>query len=603
VCGIAGVVAAPGAHVDRDALHQLVAALTHRGPDDSGVEVVGNVGLAHTRLSIVEPSPAGHQPMVGPGGRWWLTYNGEVFNHLQLRADLPDVGYRGGSDTETLLHALHAWGQAAVPRCNGLFAFAALDTAAGALFLVRDRFGVKPLYYALHAGALWFASEMRALLAAGVPREPDMEVLRHAVLAGWANGERTPLAAIRLLPAGSLLRVDTRTLSTELRRWYHPTDVVDLDQIRARRSWTAADAAAAVEQVLDESVRRRLMADVPVGTMCSGGVDSSLITLLAARHHPGIHAYNARLLDQPAADESEWAKLVADHIGVPLHTVDTTAESWRADLVDVVQHIEYPLTHESSVPMSHIASLARHDGVKVLLSGEGADELFGGYGWLHADAYEGFRHRRRRVERLTAVPNALFWRAKGPAAPESRPGPSARIRDVEEGEERRFSAAYRRQFGARRRLSAALGADLCTYLPHLLNRQDKSTMRESIETRVPFLDPAVVATALNLPLELRVLPERKAPLRDLSRRLLPPGVADRPKVGFGFDVRGYLAAARPSFLADGRLRDLLRVGADEWAGRVAAADSFHSLLLWTGEIWCRLFVDGATVTAVDRELW
>src|SRR4051812_8036656 len=198
----------------------MVAALRHRGPDDSGVEVVGGVGLASARLAIVDPTPRGHEPMASADGRWWLTYNGEVFNHLSLREELGDRGWRGGSDTETLVNALAEWGAEAPARCNGFFAFAALDLEGRRLLLVRDSFGVKPLYWTHHAGGIWFASEIGALLEAGVPRELDREALSYALLYGWVSGAVTPVQGVcRVLP-GTLVEIDLDTLETHQRRWY-----------------------------------------------------------------------------------------------------------------------------------------------------------------------------------------------------------------------------------------------------------------------------------------------------------------------------------------------------------------------------------------------
>jgi asparagine synthase (glutamine-hydrolysing) len=532
---------------------------------------------------------------------WSLTYNGEVFNHMELRPQLGGDGWRGGSDTETVLRALEEWGpDAALPRFNGLWGFAALDPPRGRMFLARDRFGVKPLYYARHAGALWFASEIGALLAAGVPREPDRDVLAQALALGWAGGPWTPIAGIRRLMPGTLAEVDLETLDLNERRWYDPLDAVDPD--------TDAEAADLddLEAALRASVRRRLMADVPVGTMCSGGIDSSLITAYAREASGDVHAFNASVVDQPDYDEGEWARRVADHLGIELHTVELTAERWRADLVGVVRHVEYPLTHESSVPMMQIAALARSTGVKVLLSGEGADELFAGYSWLHLEDSADFAARGRRVESIARAAYRGVQRIGigRQALREPLAGPSARVNDWQRRELERAIAAYDHHRGPRRRLEGGLAWDLKTYLPHLLNRQDKTTMQASIETRVPFLDPEVVALALNLPLERRIEPERKGLLRELARRRLPAGVADRPKLGFGFDVDAYIgSAARPEFVADGRLREVLEVDRDRWAARVAAAAGQPALLLWTAEIWCRLFVDDDPVDAVEAELW
>ena len=599
----------------------MARALSHRGPDDFGVEIVGQVGLVHTRLSIVDPSPAGHQPMRDPEGRWWLTYNGEVFNHESLRRALPGVQWRSHTDTETVLHSLRAWDQDAVPRFNGLFAFAALDTAAQRLLLVRDRFGVKPLYLARQDGAIWFASEIGALLAVGISREPRLDALAHALSYGWVNGAVTPFRHVDRVTPGSLVSVDLRDLSAQQSRWYEPAEVVDAERMRAAAERSRDALRGELEAALRASVRRRLMSDVPVGAMCSGGVDSGLIAAFAADEQPTIRAYNASIVDQPDADEGPWAAKVASALGLELRTVQVTAESWRRSLVGVVAHNEYPLTHESSVPMAGIAALARSDGVKVLLSGEGADELFGGYGELHRLAYEGFvpdrQLRRDRGQKVLASAGRV-WRRRGAgvmaklltmsrAHPsrmlvQSPPSPDADAdwRSIEQ----RAQAAYGHHNGARAALEAGLVGDLSTYLPHLLNRQDKATMQNSIETRVPFLDPEVIALALNLPLETRVTPYRKGILRELARELLPAGVAERAKMGFGFDVRRYLTdAAAPGFLEDGHLRDLLAVPRDSWLAAVRGMPRPHILRFWTGEIWARLMLEGESIEAVESQLW
>jgi asparagine synthase (glutamine-hydrolysing) len=571
----------------------MAAALAHRGPDDQGIAIDGNVGLVQRRLAIVDPTPAGRAPMADAGEGWLLTYNGEVFNHLELRAQLAGTEWRGGSDTETLVEALARWGDDAVPRCNGLFAYAALDRAGRRLLLVRDRFGVKPLYLARHDGGLWFASEIRALLEAGVARDVRRDVLAHSVERGWANGPRTPLEAVGRVMPGTAVEVDLGTLATSERTWYDPLEAV-----------SAESGGGDIEEVLRASVRRRLMADVPLGTMCSGGLDSSLITALAAEAGT-VHAFNARIVDQPEWDEGRWAAQVAEHVGVQLHTVEMTADRWRAELVDVVRHVEYPLTHESSVPMAAIARMARMEGIKVLLSGEGADELFGGYSWLHHHASADFAARRRRPEAAArAALRAL--QARGVLAkraiPDPFPGPSEEVNGYERERFERALGAYEHHGGPRRRLEAGLAADLSTYLPHLLNRQDKTTMRHSIETRVPFLDPEVVAVALNMPLEQRVEPERKAPLRALGRRLLPASVVEREKVGFGFDVPRYLGGAvREEFLREGLLREALGVARADWEERVPGMCT--SLGPLTGEIWLRAVVDGQPNDAVAQALW
>lgn len=621
MCGIAGCVLPTGSTPDESLLRLMGNALAHRGPDDAGIEVIGQVGLVHRRLAVVDPSPAGHQPMSDRQRRWWLTYNGEIFNHRTLRRELNEVDWRSETDTETLLNGLGVWGPAVIPRCNGFFAYAALDTARKELLLVRDRFGVKPLYLARHNGALWFASEIGALLAAGVPRKPDLPALAEALSSGWVNGTTTPFQNIDRVPPGYVVTISLADLGVRQSCWYQPSDVVDPERMDAVGRRDRVELRAELEAALRTSVRLRLMADVPLGTMCSGGVDSSLITMFAADEQPNIYAYNARIVDQPDADESRWAEKVATALRVELRTVNVTAESWRQDLVSVVSHNEYPLRHESSVPMSQIARLARSDGVKVLLSGEGADELFGGYEGRHQYSYRAFvsraqlwRDRRRTAGALIAA----LWHRRGRGILETLLAMADRhpsdtliqpLLNLNAESQRgllepRAHVAYAHHKGARAELEAAMLEDISTFLPHLLNRQDKATMQHSIETRVPFLDPDVVSFALNLPLEARVTPVRKGILRDLARHHLPYGIAERFKFGFGFDVRRYLSnAADPSFLENGCIRELFQVPQESWRRAIAGLLRPHVLRFWTGEIWCRLLLEGQSVATVESALW
>jgi len=377
------------------------------------------------------------------------------------------------------------------------------------------------------------------------------------------------------------------------------------------------------------------MSDVGLGTLCSGGLDSSLVTALARDARPGVVAYNVSIPDQPGSDESKYAERVASALGVELRTFELTAPRWREDLVSVVAHNEYPLTHPNSVPMMQIARLARADGIKVLLSGEGADELFGGYGQLHLELHLDYARRNRRLRTLAALAAGKLRRdgalatarravtlshslvgAANPnggetqrqLTPEQFPGlvPSvlAAASDVEW--DQRASDAYGHQADdTRRRLEAELLRELGSYLPHLLNRLDKCTMQCSVETREPYLDSELVGLALNLPIEVRMDPHRKAVLREVARRHLPGEIIRRPKFGFGFDVRRYLkGAARPEFLLDGALRELVEAPREQWAAALDTNDNLTQVLaLWTGEIWARLVLEGKQEAEVERELW
>jgi asparagine synthase (glutamine-hydrolysing) len=595
----------------------MAAAMSHRGPDDQGVLIAGNVGLVNTRLAIVDPSPAGHQPMADRSGRWNLTYNGEIFNHTEIRDQLPADDWRGGSDTETLIAALAAWGDDALERCNGFFAFAALDRGPGRVLLARDRFGVKPLYVARWNGGIWFASEMRALIAGGVPARARREMLIHAATVEGPAGRQTPIEAIERVPPGTLVWVDTDTLAASERRWFEPGDAVDPELGTELTTRSRAELGARLESELRGAVRRRLLGDVPIGTACSGGLDSSLVTAFARDEDPSIIAFNASLVDEGRADEGRWAEVAANGLGIELDTVRVTALDWRAALVDAVAHHEYPLSASaSSVPISLLARRARRQGVKVLLTGEAADELFGGYPLVHGAEFRGFfpihvvlrrmleevraPHGPSRIRRLLLA--RLRRRPKSDFAPIDPPVQLARWRDATRRDAERAYAHHR---GDRGRLEAALMSWLSSGpFAFLLNRMDKDVMAHSVETRLPFLDRQVVELALNLPLEQRVGPSPKGLLRDVARRHLPAPIVNRAKQpGLVFNARQRIEeAARPDFLDRGRLRDELELPIDRWRQMVNGTRT-GGARLWTAEIWCRLFVEGQDVAAVERDLW
>jgi asparagine synthase (glutamine-hydrolysing) len=616
MCGIAGCIVAPGREPDPAALETMAAALSHRGPDDRGIAVAGNVGLVNTRLAIVDPSAAGHQPMADPAGRWLLTYNGEIFNHASIREELPIGGWRGGSDTETLLAALEAWDVEALERCNGFFAFAAFDVARGRLLLARDRFGVKPLYLARWDGGLWFASEMRALIAAGVPARARRDVLARSATLGVPAGRQTPIEAIERLAPGSLLAVDTRTLEVAECRWYEPKDPVDPELATELATLSRAELSTRLEAALRGAVRRRLLGDVHIGTACSGGIDSTLVTALARDEDPSVIAFNASLVDEGRTDERRWAEVAARALDVELETVRITAGDWRAALVGAVAHHEYPLSQScTSGPLSLMAARARRRGVKVMLTGEAADELFGSYPLNHARHFRRFlpapQFARRVVEAARAplgisrIRGALLYRLHDGPGPASGgfdpPLEAGRWQDSIVDSARQ---AYAHHPGPRGELEATLLSALWLgSFRYLLNRMDKAPMTHSVETRIPYLDRHFVELVVNLPLEHRIGPSLKGLLRDVARRRLPRSIVRRPKqYGMAFMAgRRIEQAARPAFLEHGYLRDLLQLPADRWGRLIARARG--NARFWTAEIWCRLFIDGQDVDSVERDLW
>ena len=613
---------ARGARPDQDRLTAMRDALAHRGPDDAGIQVIGNVGLVHTRLSIVDLSERGHQPMAHPGGEWWIVYNGEIYNHPKLRRELEREGtdFVGDSDTETLLWALERWGQSVVTRLSGQFAFAAIDLRARRVLLCRDRFGIKPLYLARFDGGVWWASEPAALIAAGAPSEPRETAWQELSVGAYLGGERTLLEGITRLAPGSWAEISLEDAEMTTDTWHEPADDVDPTFAARLKSRSRAKLVTELESTLREAVHNTLLADTTVGTLCSGGLDSSLITAFAAEAMPDIVAFGASFAGDGRKDEGLAARRVADALGIHLELVEVTPESWRAQFVPATVYHGVPIANASSVAVAQLADLARRCGVKVVLTGEGADELFGGYTKLHAASLAAFLpwHNRfvqaaeptlcsdpmRALNPVTVLRKTreLVREAVGPV--ESRWLPVSTM-DTDHQPSPESILAYAHHAGERGRLEAGLLSHLDYSLCWLLNRMDKNVMQASVEARVPFLEPEVVKLALNLPLEARVGPWSKGILRDVARRVLPWSIAHRPKIyGMAFDARTWIEeAAHPAFLTDGLLRDTLRIPEHDFKMVAMAGNRTARIRLWSAEVWCRSLLAGHSIERIEQDLW
>jgi asparagine synthase (glutamine-hydrolysing) len=616
VCGIAGCVLRQGASPSLDRLTAMRDVLGHRGPDDSGIAVVGNVGLVHTRLAIVDLTDRGHQPMHHPDGGWTLAFNGEIYNHLALREQLDATMLRGNSDTETLLWALDRWGPSVVSRLHGQFAIAALDLRGERLLIGRDRFGVKPLYLARFDDAVWFASEPAALLAAGARAEPIDNAWAGLVAGSYIEGEATLLEGITRITPGSWTAISLQDTSLTSWRWHVPTGDVDAGREARLRRRSRSELASELEDTLRSAVHGALLGDATVGTMCSGGLDSSLITALAVEEKPDLIAFAASYPADGALDEGPAARRVADVLGIDLDLIEVTPAEWIRGLVPATVHYGAPIANASAVTVAQLADRARSRGVKVLLTGEGADELFGGYGSLHAAALAGFlpawqRLLQRAEPVLLGDPMRVLreaWRLVSPWRRHGRGKPGwTTLSSPDTGPDAfsESSAAYAHHDGERRALEAALLSRLNYTLSHLLNRMDKNVMQASVEARVPFLEPDVVELVLNLPLEARVGPWTKGILRDVARRVLPWPIAHRPKIyGMDLNAGGWIEqAADPRFLADGLLKEKLEVPDGDFKQVVDTARGPLKLRLWSAEVWCRSVFAGQSIPEIDRALW
>lgn len=606
MCGIAGIIDLTGRAADDERLRKMTGLLTHRGPDYSGTMLDGEVGLGHTRLSIIDVSDQANQPMRTGDGRYAIVYNGELYNFRELRAELAAAGcaFRTTSDTEVMLQAYAHWGVRCLERTNGMFAFVIVDLRERRVFGARDRFGIKPLHYALAEGRFLFASEVKAILAA-YDRPPTVDTGRLLELLVYRELSRdTLLREVRTLPPGHRFTLDlAHAGDLVVEQWFHPTELPDEATTRQLGSARREERVDLVDRTLRAAVERHLVSDVPVGTLCSGGLDSSLLTAMICRARPGTTVYH---VDVAGISERPWAEKVATILGIDLNCVRLERDNFLADYIDCVYYNDFPLTHPNSVPIYHVSRLARQNGCKVLLTGEGADELFGGYHWRYRERYNYLRFRRF-IAYAGKLANHVQHLATGIWAWGFDPAFSfrsrARIAEVvhlaaDRNQRQRLEAACRRAYGFLRddrqeEVNGAMLADYWDYIGGILHRQDRASMQASIESRVPFLDPEVARVAANLPLADKFSrTESKVLLKVVATRYLPHDVVYREKIGFGTPAADYVRAIPADLFRNGYLAQEFGLPQAEITEAIDRDADNYGSMFYGLELWGRMFVWG-----------
>jgi len=542
MCGIAGYACSdagdPWAHLEaaRD-------TLVHRGPDDAGLWISKDkrAGLAHRRLSILDLTPSGRQPMADATGALRITFNGEIYNHRELRAELSKLGhtFRSTSDTEVILEAYREWDEECLGRLEGMFAFALVDDKRRRLFLARDRAGEKPLYFTHRPGTLRFASEIKALLAdPQFPRRLDAGALEFYLACGYVPADRCLLRDVRKLPPAHALSYDLDHDAFRIWRYWH---IPDPDGA----SRAEEDLLEELEGLLRASVERQLIADVPVGILLSGGIDSSLVTAPAAAAGP-VRTFTIAFPGHGSLDESAHARRVASHFGT--RHEELAAEPPSADLLkDLARQFDEPIADPSLVPTYLVARLVRPHA-KAALGGDGGDELFGGY--LHYSAILKRPVRGRSIVRAAAerlplgLPgrNRLLFSTMAASERLSNSGvyfDRAARRKLVAGKSAREDAPLEWWRGmwsdGRSVLENATRLDFQTYLPEdILVKVDRAAMMASLEVRAPWLDHKLAEFAFaKVPDRLKTTAkERKILPRRLARRLLPKDLDLDRKQGF-----------------------------------------------------------------------
>lgn len=611
MCGIAGswrLAAGANPEADLGAVTAMLAAGAHRGPDGAGSWQQHGLVLGHRRLSILDPAARSAQPMHSGDGASVLVYNGETYNYRELRRELEAEGicFRTRGDAEVVVEALQHWGPArAVPRFNGMFALAWYDRRQRQLWLARDRLGIKPLSVAHHDGRLLFASEDKMLLA--VPGFPATIDSREATLrlAGQNRESAASLfTAIRRLPPAALWCIDERGIDEQ--RWWDALAALDVDRLLS-----GASTVQELERLLAASVAMHCEADVPLATACSGGIDSGLVTTLAARYRQPLQAYV--IAPDTGPSEVAAARLTADAAGVPLRTVALDRASYAQLWPRAVWHMEGSGWSASGAALLALAQRCRDDGVKVLLTGEGADELFGGYRQQRSSAarfaavsgwrglLRGPRSRRGRLERLLAAP---LERSAGKGSLEER---MAMLRAVETGagflQQEIFTRLAPVQPLTDRAFLAACLYDLHAHLQDLLHRHDRLSMAASVELRVPFIENALIDFALHVPRADKWRDgQSKWLLRQAARRQLPPAIVTGRKQGF--PVSPDYSRGSEALLGGGLLRELMRWSTDETRAlqALAATDTPSRLRLAGMELFMRLYAGGERADALAGRL-
>ncbi|PLX80379.1 MAG: asparagine synthase (glutamine-hydrolyzing) [Desulfuromonas sp.] len=539
MCGIAGYLGKGSV----DLLEAMSAAIAHRGPDDHGYFTAEGVGLAHRRLSVIDLSPAGHQPMISPEGEV-LVFNGEIYNFREIRAELETLGhvFTSQSDSEVILRAYRQWGDACPHRFRGMFAFALWDADRRRLFAVRDRAGIKPFYYLEQAGDFYFASEAKALLAVpGFARKLNRDVLPFYLTFRYTPGADTLFAGIRKLPPGHSLSIEPGSRPQISRYWslnFEPDDGPDGQQWQ-ERFWGT----------FEEAVRLRLISDVPVGTYLSGGLDSSLIVaaMTEVSGRP-VDAFSVGFRDGKA-DELPYARLVAEQFGCRHHVLHT--EEAAAGILDAVTwHLDEPVADLATLP-TFLMAQATKPHVSVVLSGEGADEILAGYPKYRAMLW-GRRSRRLLPSTLWGVASRLagnltlqrVFASQGENDPVRAYLALAAVFTANEqkslltsgiADTRHVEPFVRGHFSrGADPLSNLLALDFHTWLPDDLPvKNDRMTIAHAVEARVPYLDHKLVELCARIPSRYKVRWFReKVLLRQVMADKLPPQICRRKKTGF-----------------------------------------------------------------------
>jgi len=601
MCGICGIINKDGTAVPPELIRRMNDLVAHRGPDGAGTFHAPGFALGHRRLAILDLNPRGAQPMAW-GPHLQIVFNGEIYNYLEIRAELEALGrrFRTETDTEVILAAYEEWGPACLDRFNGMWAFAIHDARDQSLFLARDRFGVKPLYFTDQPDCFAFSSEIRQLLPLLPTVEANAGVLLEWIATSFENHrEETMFVGVRSLPAGHHMRLLLRSVHPKPERWYRIREVPDVERA------SDVEVADRVRDLLQDAVRLRLRSDVRVGTCLSGGLDSSAVSTIAARLYRDAGAGRFLAVHAQATeadiDESRWARLVADREQMDLSIVTPTTSDFAATIDEVVFTQEEPFLTPSMFMGWHVFRDARARSCPVMLNGQGADEVLLGYEryftaatlrqpWWRKIRSALLEARHSRLSLLQALQYKAYFGMPGVRRSRLRRRSFLRSRFLAEtdfGWVDRAANAYT-EIGTMQRQEI-----VCWQLPKLLRYEDRNSMRHSIETRLPFLDYRVVELAVSLPIRQKIRDGwTKYSLRTAMKGLLPDEVLWRTdKVGFESPTQTWMREHLPRIREEIGDSSILRTVCDHDAlmRRLPEIDATRQWQFFNLACWERIF--------------
>jgi asparagine synthase (glutamine-hydrolysing) len=629
MCGIAGIFNLNGLPVAPSVLRQMTDAIAHRGPDGEGFYLDSFIGLGHRRLAIIDLSSAGHQPMATPDGQLVISYNGEIYNFRELRSELESLGhrFRSRTDTEVLLYAYAEWGEKALERLNGMFACAIWDKRRQELFLARDRYGIKPLYYTQRGQSFLFSSEVKAFLVhpSYVPRMDKQALLEYLTFQNFFT-DRTLFDGVRLLPAGCYTHLALGSSSLgDIRRYW------DYGFQEPEEPCDAREYLEELDRLFCRAVDRQLVSDVDIGAYLSGGMDSGSITAIAARHFPNLRSFTCGFDLHSASgleiacDERERAEFLSYLFKTEHYEMVLKAGDMERVLPALTWHLEEPRVGQS-YPNFYVAQLASKF-VKVVLSGGGGDEIFGGYPWRYYRAVvnDDFEHYIDKYylywQRL--IPNKDIKEVFRPIADDVQ---GVWTRDIFRDVFAKHAAALTRPEDY---INHSLYFEAKTFLHGLLIVEDKLSMAHGLETRLPFLDNDLVEFAMRLPVDLKLgnlgevvrlnenepgdktkayfekTRDGKLLLRQMMERYVPSEITSAVKQGFSAPDESWFKGESIDYVRrtllgrDVRLYEFLdRKAVVRLVGEHLEGTKNRRLLIWSLlnlEQWCRTFLDGRPV--------